>query len=238
MAMIQAVLFDLDDTIIDHQHSFRAGLKHVRDTSGALGMLSLDQLCTAYQSLLERFHQYVLSGVYPVEVARYERFKALFSYVGHQATANEIQEVIARYQTVYAQEERLVPGIADVLSILRTTGVQIGLVTNNSGAEQRVKIARHQLEPLLDVIIISEEIGVAKPDPRAFDSALRQLDCPANRAVMVGDSWNNDIIGAVAVGMKAVWLNRYNKNSTEHHMVREIQTYTPLAQTLNTLLNW
>ncbi len=236
--MIKAVLFDLDDTIIDHQHSFRSGLKHVRDTAGALGALSLDELCTVYQSLSEQFHPYVLSGVYTVQVARHERFKALFSYVGHQATDHEIQATIARYQTVYAQEERLIPGVADVLSIIRTLGIPIGLVTNNSVAEQRAKIARHQLEPLLDVIIISEEVGVAKPDPRAFDSALRRLGCSAPGAVMVGDSWDNDMMGAVAIGMKAVWLNRYNTSRPRHEMVREIQTYMPLSKTKNTLLNW
>ena len=54
---------------------------------------------------------------------------------------------------------------------------------------------------------MSEEAGVSKPDPRIFRIALERLGCAAGEAVMVGDSWSADIVGARAAGIRAIWFN-------------------------------
>jgi putative hydrolase of the HAD superfamily len=55
---------------------------------------------------------------------------------------------------------------------------------------------------------VSEEAGVSKPDPRIFEMALERANARAGEAVMVGDSWANDVEGARAAGIRAVWFNR------------------------------
>ena len=59
----------------------------------------------------------------------------------------------------------------------------------------------------MDELIASEDVGVAKPDPRIFEIALARLGTSAAEAVMVGDSWANDVAGAHALGIRAIWFN-------------------------------
>ncbi|HYI15477.1 MAG TPA: HAD family hydrolase, partial [Thermomicrobiales bacterium] len=84
----------------------------------------------------------------------------------------------------------------------------VGLVTNGPTAIQRPKIDLLELEPLFPVIVISEEAGVWKPDPRIFEIALERSGIAASDAIYVGDSAEHDIPGAHAAGLRAVWVNR------------------------------
>jgi len=64
------------------------------------------------------------------------------------------------------------------------------------------------LEQLLDYIQIGEEVGVFKPDPRAYELALGRIDRSASSVVMVGDSLTDDVIAAKAVGLQAIHVSR------------------------------
>lgn len=236
--MIKAVLFDLDDTIIDHKNSSQKGLEQLRERVSVFNMLPRHEFEEVYQTLLEHFHQYVLSGEYTIEQARYERFKALFKHVNYEATNHEIEEVKALYGATYRQEERLIPGIMDLIQAIRDKGLQIGVVTNNTSEQQYAKLQRHNLESMFDAIVISEEVGIAKPDPQIFEFALNKLHRQVHDVVMLGDSWDSDVVGATSIGMKAVWLNRYNKSAPTNELIREITAYIPLDKVMTSLMNW
>ena len=100
------------------------------------------------------------------------------------------------------------PGAAELLSRVRRTGRQIAIVTNNTVVEQRLKLDRCRLTPLVDLLVTSEEVGISKPDPEIFHAALRRLNRAPADAVMLGDNWAADVEGARAAGIRAVWLNR------------------------------
>ncbi len=68
---------------------------------------------------------------------------------------------------------------------------------------------------LLEVMVISDEVGMKKPDPRIFRMALERLEVGAEEAVFVGDNLELDIAGARGVGMRAVWLNPDGKEGVE-----------------------
>lgn len=85
----------------------------------------------------------------------------------------------------------------------------VGLVTNGPTTIQRTKIEMFQLEAHFPVIVVSEEVGHWKPDPRIFAIALEQTGHDPAEAVYVGDSAQHDVPGARAAGMRAVWVNRW-----------------------------
>jgi FMN phosphatase YigB (HAD superfamily) len=114
--------------------------------------------------------------------------------------------------------------------------VAIGVVTNNVAAEQRQKITACGFGPLLDAVLISEEAGVTKPDPRIFRMALAQLGSPAEEAVMLGDAWDTDIAGARAAGIRPIWFNRFGAQSPDPS-VTEIHSLTPGARVLSLLFS-
>jgi putative hydrolase of the HAD superfamily len=99
------------------------------------------------------------------------------------------------------------PDVERVLQQLRKT-YQLALLTNGAPDLQREKLRGAGLETYFDVIVISGDIGVGKPDPRVFAAVLDELAILPDMAVMVGDSLNRDILGARQAGLKGVWINR------------------------------
>ena len=79
-----------------------------------------------------------------------------------------------------------------------------------------------QIEHYFEIIIVSGEVGIGKPDPRIFDLALEQLNVEPEKAVMVGDSLSRDIHGAQKAGGKEIWINRCERES-ENDIVPDIQ---------------
>jgi putative hydrolase of the HAD superfamily len=111
----------------------------------------------------------------------------------------------------FARERRarheVFPDAAEALSAL-AVDYALGLVTNGASCLQREKLAASGLADQFAVVVVSAEVGAGKPDAAVFRSALAQLDCAAEHAVMVGDSLAKDVHGARSAGLHAVWLNR------------------------------
>jgi len=105
---------------------------------------------------------------------------------------------------------------------------KIGIVTNNRLAEQREKLRYLGLSALVDALITSEEVGVLKPDPRIYHVALARLGAQAAQTVMVGDNWQADVVGALAVGIRPLWLNRTGATRLLPH-VGELTSLEPVA---------
>ena len=82
MPQVRAVLFDLDDTLIDHQHASRAAMAGVRDRFPAFQHLTLDELGAEHQRILDVLHRDVALGQRTVDDARIERYRRLFAYAG------------------------------------------------------------------------------------------------------------------------------------------------------------
>jgi YjjG family noncanonical pyrimidine nucleotidase len=105
----------------------------------------------------------------------------------------------------------LYPGARDVLDRL-SQKARLGLVTNGLGVVVRARVARLELEPLFDAIVISGEVGVSKPDAAIFELAFEALGRPAKpTALMIGDSISSDITGANNFGIAACWYNPASK---------------------------
>jgi putative hydrolase of the HAD superfamily len=98
---------------------------------------------------------------------------------------------------------RVFDGARSALQALRTR-FRLALVSNGPGDLQRIKLAAGDLTGLFDRVIISGEVGVAKPDPRIFMLALESLGCTPQQALMIGDDWRNDAEGATLAGMEAI----------------------------------
>ncbi|MBA3297810.1 MAG: HAD-IA family hydrolase [Acidobacteria bacterium] len=205
--MIRAVLFDLDDTLFDHQYCSRAALAGVRAMHPAFEHMGADDFERAHSALLEALHLDVMIGRLDPDVARIERFRRLYQMAGIEPDAGLSSRTAASYREGFLASRRTISGAAELLAGVRARA-RVGIVSNNLLDEQRDKLAHCGLAPYVDVLVVSEEAGISKPDPGIFATALSRLDCRADDAVMLGDSWAADIRGAMAAGIRPVWLNR------------------------------
>ena len=206
MPLPAAVVFDLDDTL--------------HDASG-IEAETLIALCTAVREELpdaddmtfgERFREQrdvfyprVLTGEWDIPTYRRAHLAATCEPWGEPSEA--LHATAQRLRDEQLERARFVEHAVELLRELRGAGVRTALLTNGPSWMQRRKVELLGLEPELDAIGISEELGVAKPDPAAFTGALELIDARPGEAVMVGDHVEWDVRGALSAGMLgAVWV--------------------------------
>ena len=114
----------------------------------------------------------------------------------------------------------IVEGTFEILNKIRKSGCKLAVIANDASVSARNIIKTSGLEDYFDVIVISEELGVEKPDREIFVASLARLGVKPENAIMVGNRVDSDIIGANRLGMKSIlfkWNTRYNEliNSEE-----------------------
>jgi HAD superfamily hydrolase (TIGR01549 family) len=224
MSALKAVLFDLDETLFDHSYSVAHSMDLLRRDHTALQSRSVDELLAEYKRLLEEVHIEVLAGRLNQDVARVQRMRALFAFCGVEVSEHVLLEAVTLHRERYQAVKRAVPGALELLRRLKSRW-SIGVVTNNMTEEQRIKLEDCGLTPLVDELITSEDCGFAKPDSRIFHIALERVGCAAEEAIMVGDSWEMDVVGARNAGIHPIWFNRFGQPQPEDEQVAEIRSF-------------
>jgi HAD superfamily hydrolase (TIGR01662 family) len=224
---VRAVLFDMDDTLFDHRHSSRRGLMAMQQRYPCFQQATIDELEQAYMLLLEEVHLQVLLGEMNLDQARTVRMERLFAQFDEKSSRATVEEATRMFRETYQASRQIVPGTIALLEALRPH-VKIGIVTNNILVEQQEKLRYLGLEAHVDALVVSEEVGIVKPEAGIFRVALERLQCSAEETVMIGDAWQNDIIGARAAGIRAIWLNRYGVPCPDPSLASEISAFEPL----------
>jgi HAD superfamily hydrolase (TIGR01549 family) len=190
MPPYRAILFDLDDTLYDFRAHWRSRLR------------------LALAEVLARHPQLDAAALEEAALAAQVYIDQLPDFLRRHGVADEalIAAAHARYRDGWFECMVLPEATARALAALRPR-YQLGLVTNGPVRTQRAKIERFGLAEVMDALVISEEVGVAKPDPAIFALALRWLGVAPAAALHVGDSPEFDLAGAAAAGIAAVWVN-------------------------------
>ncbi|WP_034459488.1 pyrimidine 5'-nucleotidase [Buttiauxella noackiae] len=107
------------------------------------------------------------------------------------------------------------PGAVSLLNALKNK-VKIGIITNGFTALQQIRLERTGLRDYFDLLVISEQVGVAKPDRKIFDYTFEQMgQPPRDRVLMVGDTAESDILGGMNAGIATCWLNAHGRSLPE-----------------------
>jgi HAD superfamily hydrolase (TIGR01549 family) len=237
MAKLRAVLFDLDDTLFDHAFAARRALEGIHKDLPRFADWPFDVLEDEYGRRLEEVHLRVLDGELTLEEARLDRMRHLMSTdSGKSPSDAEASEMAGRFRDGYQGNRRAADGARELLGSLRERGITVGIVTNNVTAEQKDKLAFCKLDSLVDFMVTSEEIGPPKPERAMFEAALDRAGCRASEAVVVGDSWESDVLGAKNAGIRAVWYNPRGLPRMEDLPVAEIRAFRPLDGALEAIL--
>jgi putative hydrolase of the HAD superfamily len=93
------------------------------------------------------------------------------------------------------------------------------------------------LEELIDELVVSDEYRINKPDKRLFYILLDKLNVKPEEAVLVGDAWEADIIGAKNAGIKAVWYNRFNLTCPDPSLCKIITSFVPVKEAVKVILS-
>lgn len=118
-------------------------------------------------------------------------------------------ELSARLRGTFNKVEswRAFPDAVPALEAVRRRGFRTGMVSNATNLARKV-LENLDMERLFDFVIISEEVGVRKPDPRIFQIALERAGTVPSRTVFLGDKPATDLMGAAKVGIRGVLVDR------------------------------
>jgi HAD superfamily hydrolase (TIGR01549 family) len=196
MPPIEAVTFDLDDTLVRYERSPGEVLQ------AAFDRRDLDPLFTV-EAYYDRFAEFVAETDSMREL-RAECFAALAAENGHDpALGRAVAEAYAAERDQSRVE--LLPGARSALDDLAGS-YRIGVVTNGPPDAQRQKIEAVDLDRWAETTVFAGHETPQKPDPEPFKVAMDALGATPASTVHVGDSLETDVAGAAAVGIDSVWL--------------------------------
>jgi putative hydrolase of the HAD superfamily len=233
----RAALFDLDDTLFDHQAHRREALAAVACHVPALCRVDVRALEAAHDVHLQRTHVAVLSGTLSIAEARTQRMRGFLGDYGVNADAALADACEKIYREAYDRDWRTVPGARELLQALRERGVWIGVITNGLWSEQTAKVRKLGLESVLNDLIVSEVVGSKKPAREFFNHAVARTGCRPSECIVIGDLWETDIEGAMNYEMNAIWLNRYERAFETRPGVVEVKSLLPTEAMLRLFLD-
>ncbi|HEY2823960.1 MAG TPA: HAD-IA family hydrolase [Gemmatimonadales bacterium] len=192
--MISAVLFDLDDTLLDRRATIETWLP------GHCRRFGLDD--TMVPRYRARFQELDADGASPRE--------PLFLSLAAEFPVGVSPAILREDFRANAWDHCVtLEGAFPLLERLRADGYRLGVITNGSSRVQRAKVENLGLARFVDTILVSEEEGVHKPDRAIFERALERLGGSLESAMFIGDNPAADIAGARGAGMTAVWAPRH-----------------------------
>ena len=239
----QAVLFDLDDTLLWDDRSVKEAFEATCRTGAEATGVDPDELEAAVRkearALYESYETFPFTkmiGINPFEglwahfaAGEQEQFRKLQSLApnyrraawsqGLKALGVDDEELGAKLAEQFPAERRKRPIVYDetfaVLDQLKGK-YKLLLLTNGSPDLQKEKLdGVPELIPYFDHIIISGEFGEGKPAASIFKHALEKLGIEPDHGIMVGDKLTTDILGANTIGMTSVWINRHGMTRTD-----------------------
>ncbi|MDR0922226.1 MAG: HAD family hydrolase [Lactobacillales bacterium] len=204
--MIEAIVFDVDDTIYDQQEPYRRAMKKVfpnfRDED-------MNKAYIRFRHHSDVGFPKVMSEDWTIEEMRFHRTNETLKDLGYEeidlATGTHFQEI-------YVQELDNITMLDEMkltLEFLKSKNVPVGVITNGPTEHQLKKVKQLGLYEYVDSdhVIVSQATGFQKPEKEIFELAAKQFSLNPATTIYVGDSYDNDVTGAHNGGWKSMWFN-------------------------------
>jgi putative hydrolase of the HAD superfamily len=238
---MRAVLFDLDDTLLD----YRGGVDPCWEAAcAACCAPGVD--VPAVVHAIARSRRWFWSDPERHRRERVDMLRAWQRLVEHAlaglgaADSGALPAGLARaiaheFAARRREAMRLFPDAVECLEALRRRGPGLALVTNGDASQQRDKIERHGLARFFDVVVIEGEFGAGKPEEVVYRHALSALGAEPGDAWMVGDHLEWDVEAPQRLGLTGVWLDRsggglpIDAPVTPHRIIRSLEELSGLG---------
>lgn len=221
---IKAIGFDMDDTLYDrdliYQSAYDLVTRYVVKSN-----VKFEKFNLVYQecSLVE--YQKFMSGEKTFDEYQLDRFVDAFKELNIDIDIDQakIFQAIYDYQKKHVQLRQFMEKI--LLDLVERDDIKIFLLTNGPGDNQRKKIKNLKLDKFFndDEIFISGDLSVSKPDRKIFDYVSEKLNLDPSSIVYVGDNLENDVIGAIEAGWRAIYYDYETRNDNEN---KDIPTFS------------
>ncbi|MBM7654453.1 HAD family hydrolase [Neobacillus cucumis] len=219
---MKAIFFDLDDTLYDQVQPFQEAYNRTFSSITDIPILDLFKKSREYS---DKVFSLTESGEMSLEKMHQYRMMSAFNDLGYTITSDEADA----FQQAYKEHQykvSLIPEMKNILEYVSSKGIPVYITTNGPSAHQRSKLESLNLVQWIPAnqVYISSEMGYAKPQKEYFEYVNQKTNTSHEHSLIVGDSFENDIIGAHHAGWSSIWINTKNKT-------KAIETIQPTYET-------
>ena len=216
------IFFDLDHTLWDFEKN--SAVTFQRILTPYRFDFSIETFMSAYTPINHAYWKLYRENSITTEELRFVRLEKTFEAIASPQTKTTIEALSEAYINQLSSQKFLFSGTQELLTYLQSK-YRLHIITNGFENVQQKKMYHSGILEFFDVILTAEKAGLKKPNADIFVQALQMANTQAESALMIGDSYEADIAGALAVGMQAIHFNTHNEPTHQNClMVDQLQS--------------
>ena len=223
---IKHIFFDLDHTLWDFDKNSKLTFKQIIEEQNI--KLNIDDFLKVYLPINLKYWKLYRDEKVSKTTLRYNRLKDTFDALNYKVSDDLIITISDDYIKYLPNYNHLFEGAVEVLEYLKLK-YELHIITNGFEEIQSLKMQKSGIDTYFKEVITSESVGVKKPNPKVFEYALMKAKTIAKEAIMIGDSYEADVLGALNSGMLAIHFTNETKPQSG---VLNIQSLIELKQYL------
>ncbi|EWT00728.1 HAD family hydrolase [Intrasporangium oryzae NRRL B-24470] len=216
---IRALVLDVDDTIVDTRGATVAAGTVAAATVWPASDADHVAMAERYYEDPERWFPRYASGEVAFEAMRAGRLDEVARAFDLTVPDGAHEAYELAYAPAFRQAQRLFDDVPPLLDAAHRAGLPVALLTNSAAEPTRLKLEALDLLDAFAVVVTTDTLGFGKPDPRVYLETCRLVGAEPGETVCIGDSLEWDVLGATAVGLRGVWLDRA-RLGTSHPVAR------------------
>ena len=224
---INAMFFDMDDTLVKYREPVLAGFESIREIVPELKETTAEEMEEQFRKLFS------FDPVFRKEISYKDdvnaRIGEILSSHGRSVSDAELKHFGSVFWRAFWKKRRMVEGAIDLLQICKTKNIPVAIITNGNPQIQFRTMIRLKLHDFVDVILTPRNAEELKPNPLLFMKAMNLFNVDPESVVMVGDSISSDIKGAINSGIVPIWFNNSKRNKPSDVDVAEVESFCELA---------
>lgn len=227
------IIFDLDDTLYDQHQPFSQTVELIFPTRS----WPVEEIYKQSRHYSDQLWSAYCSGDLSLHDVRTRRIQLAFQDFDLTLSDEQAVQFQNQYERQLASITLFVEA-APLFSLLKEMDFVLGIITNGPIEHQLKKIRQLGLFEWFDRdrILISDEIGIAKPDQEIFRHYRKQIGLAPQQLIYVGDSWHNDVVPSSESGWQSIWFNhRDHRPATQHRPLATIRSLNLIAPLLTSV---
>lgn len=223
------IFFDLDHTLWDFERNSNLAFQQIFKEQQF--SIDFDAFMNEYVPINFKYWRLFREEKVSKEELRYKRLKETFDALKYSVSDAVINQTAKNYLDYLPNYNHLIEGTIEVLNYLKPK-YNLHIITNGFKEVQNKKIEASNIKQYFDVIVTSESVGVKKPNPKIFEFALKEANAKPEESIMVGDSFEADVLGSLAMKMQPIFYSEISKNELDTDKIITINSLNEILQYL------